>query len=93
MHDFYSDWKDLEIIWHYDDETASHRASVEFGNLFIGPDCKIGNWAENWWMRTFYGVKGKWYSTLGRCKQAITMAMRAHHKIVDEFIIINHLTK
>jgi len=45
--------------------------SIELNDFYGNPDCKVGDFSNNEWFRTPYGVKGLKYTTVNRLKRAV----------------------
>lgn len=50
--------------------------SVEISDLNRAPDCKIGHFGYNFWIRTPYGVKAKVYKTDKTMERAVEKVLR-----------------
>ena len=50
------------------------------------PDCKIGNFALNFWIRTPYGIKGKKYKNCGTLEKAVKKVLENNGFKVLEWI-------
>jgi hypothetical protein len=61
-----------------DSENKKHEADAQTKTLFGTADCKIGNFYENWFVRTKAACKKdfKGYGSLENYKKAITLSLK-----------------
>ena len=54
-----------------------HKADVETSDLIGRPDCRIGNFGENWWIRTKKALEKDFtgYKTLAQYKRAVRLSL------------------